>query len=66
MVDEVIKKVIPITYTFSNLDYGTTYTIQIYAVDTLGYESNEEVIEVTTDNYVNPVVNSVTATNVEK
>ncbi len=53
------------TYTFSNLDYGTTYTIQIYAVDTLGYESNEEVIEVTTDNYVNPVVNSVTATNVE-
>ena len=29
-----------------------------------GYESNEETIEVTTDNYVNPVVNSVTATNV--
>ena len=53
------------TYTFSNLDYGTTYTIQIYAVDTLGYESNEEVIEVTTDNYVNPVVNSVTTTNIE-
>ena len=52
------------TYTFSNLDYGTTYTIKVYAKDTLGYESNEEVIEVTTDNYVNPVVNSVTATNV--
>ena len=48
------------TYTFSNLDYGTTYTIQVYAVDSAGYESNEEVIEVTTDNYVNPVVNSVT------
>ena len=52
------------TYTFSNLDNGTTYTFQVYVVDTEGYESNEEVIEVTTDNYVNPVVNSVTATNV--
>ncbi len=52
------------TYTFSNLDNGTTYTFQVYAKDTEGYESNEEVIEVTTDNYVNPVVNSVTATNV--
>ena len=52
------------SYTFSNLDYGTAYTFQVYAVDTEGYESNEEVIEVTTDNYVNPVVNSVTATNV--
>ena len=52
------------TYTFSNLDYGTTYTIQVYAKDTLGYESNEETIEVTTDNYVNPVVNSVTASNI--
>ena len=37
----------------------------MYAKDTLGYESNEEVIEVTTDNYVNPVVNSVTTTNIE-
>ena len=37
----------------------------MYAVDTEGYESNEEVIEVTTDNYVNPVVNSVTTTNIE-
>ena len=53
------------SYTFSNLDYGTAYTFQVYAVDTEGYESNEETIEVTTDNYVNPVVNSVTATNVE-
>ena len=52
------------TYTFSNLNYGTSYTFQVYAVDSEGYESNEEVIEVTTDNYVNPVVNSVTATNV--
>ena len=52
------------TYTFSNLNYGTSYTFQVYAVDTQGYESNEETIEVTTDNYVNPVVNSVTAINV--
>ena len=51
-------------YTFSELTPNTTYTFQVYAVDTLGYESNEETIEVTTDNYVNPVVNSVTATNV--
>ena len=53
------------SYTFSNLDYGTAYTFQVYVVDSQGYESNEETIEVTTDNYVNPVVNSVTATNVE-
>ena len=52
------------SYTFSNLTMNHEYTIQVYAKDTLGYESNEEVIEVTTDNYVNPVVNSVTATSV--
>ena len=51
------------SYTFSNLTMNHEYTIQVYAKDTLGYESNEEVIEVTTDAYVNPVVNSVTATN---
>ena len=53
------------SYTFSNLTDNTKYTFQVYAVDTEGYESNEETIEVTTDAYVNPVVNSVTATNVE-
>ena len=52
------------SYTFSNLTMNHEYTIQVYAKDTLGYESNEETIEVTTDAYVNPVVNSVTATNV--
>ena len=52
------------SYTFSNLTMNHEYTIQVYAKDTLGYESNEETIKVTTDNYVNPVVNSVTATNV--
>ena len=51
-------------YTFSELTPNTAYTFQVYAVDTEGYESNEETIEVTTDNYVNPVVNSVIATNV--
>ena len=52
------------SYKFSNLTMNHEYTIQVYAKDTFGYESNEETIEVTTDNYVNPVVNSVTATNV--
>ena len=52
------------SYTFSNLTMNHEYTIQVYAKDTLGYESNEETIEVTTDNYVNPVVNSVSATNI--
>ncbi len=52
------------SYTFSNLTMNHEYTIQVYAKDTLGYESNEEVIKVTTDNYINPTVNSVTATNV--
>ena len=52
------------SYTFSNLTDNHEYTIQVYAKDTLGYESNEEIVEVTTNAYVNPVVNSVTATNV--
>ena len=52
------------SYKFSNLTMNHEYTIQVYVKDTLGYESNEEVIEVTTDNYVNPVVNSVTTTNI--
>ena len=50
-------------YTFSNLTPNTTYTFQVYAEDIEGYESNEEVVEVTTDNYVNPTVNSVSVTN---
>ena len=52
------------SYTFSNLTDNTKYTFQVYAVDSEGYESNEEIIEVTTDAYVNPVVNSVIATSV--
>ncbi len=51
------------TYTFSNLNYGTTYTFKVYAKDTLGYETNEESIEVTTNAYVNPTVNSITVTS---
>ena len=52
------------SYTFSNLTDNHEYTIQVYAKDTLGYESNEEIVEVTTNAYVNPTVNSVTATSV--
>ena len=51
------------TYTFSNLNYGTTYKFKVYAKDTLGYETNEESIQVTTNAYVNPVVNSITVTD---
>ena len=52
------------SYTFSGLNDNTTYTFKVYAKDTLGYETNEETVQVTTNAYVNPVVNSVTATNV--
>ena len=51
------------TYTFNNLNYGTAYTFKVYAKDTLGYETNEETVQVTTNAYVNPVVNSVTVTD---
>ena len=52
------------SYTFSNLTDNHEYIIKVYAKDTLGYESNEEVVKITTNAYINPVVNSVTATNV--
>ena len=51
------------TYTFTNLNYGTSYTFKVYAKDTLGYETNEETVQVTTNAYVNPVVNSITVTD---
>ena len=51
------------TYTFNNLNYGTAYTFKVYAKDTLGYETNEETVQVTTNAYVNPVVNSITVTD---
>ena len=51
------------TYTFNNLNYGTTYTFKVYAKDTLGYETNEETVQVTTNAYVNPTVNSITVTD---
>ncbi len=51
------------TYTFSNLNYGTTYKFKVYAKDTLGYETNEETVQVTTNAYVNPKVNIVTVTD---
>ncbi len=52
------------TYTFSGLNSNIEYNFQVYVVDTAGYESNEYTLSATTDAYVNPVVNSVTATNV--
>ena len=51
------------TYTFNNLNYGTTYKFKVYAKDTLGYETNEETVQVTTNAYVNPKVNIVTVTD---
>ncbi len=52
------------SYTFSNLTDNTKYTIKVYVLDTAGYESLESEVEVITNAYVNPKVNSVTATNV--
>ena len=50
-------------YTFNELTPNTTYTFKVYAKDTLGYETNEETVQVTTNAYVNPVVNSITVTD---
>ncbi len=51
------------SYTFSGLNDNTTYTFKVYAKDTLGYETNEETVQVTTNAYVNPTVNSITVTS---
>ena len=51
------------SYTFSGLNDNTTYTFKVYAKDTLGYETNEESIQVITNAYVNPTVNSITITD---
>ena len=51
------------TYTFTELTPNTTYTFKVYAKDTLGYETNEESIQVTTNAYVNPTVNNITVTD---
>ena len=52
------------TYTYSGLSSNTEYNIRVYVVDTNGVQSNEYTLSATTDAYVNPVVNSVTATSV--
>ena len=52
------------TYTFERLEMGTEYNIKVYVTDTNGVQSNVYNLSATTDAYVNPVVNSVTATNV--
>ena len=51
------------SYTFSGLNDNTTYTFKVYAKDTLGYETNEETVQVITNAYVNPTVNSITITD---
>ena len=51
------------TYTFTGLTPNTTYKFKVYAKDTLGYETNEETVQVTTNAYVNPTVNSITITD---
>ncbi len=51
------------TYTFSGLSAGTTYNFRVYVVDSDSVKSNEATTSATTT-YVNPKVNSVTATNV--
>ena len=51
------------TYTFNELTPNATYTFKVYAKDTLGYETNEETVQVTTNAYVNPTVNSITITD---
>ena len=40
------------SYTFSGLNDNTTYKFKVYAKDTLGYETNETEITVTTDNLI--------------
>ena len=40
------------SYTFSGLNDNTTYKFKVYAKDTLGYETNETDITVTTDNLI--------------
>ena len=51
------------SYTFSGLNDNTTYKFKVYAKDTLRYETNEETVQVTTNTYVNPTVNSITITD---
>ena len=51
------------TYTFNNLTPGTTYNFKVYVEDNGGIKSNEATTSATTS-YTNPVVTSVTATNV--
>ena len=53
----IINDNIPISttnnsYTFSNLESGTTYNIEVYVVDSLGYESNRASLSVETKNSV--------------
>ena len=48
---------------FNNLTDNTEYTINVKAIDTDGRESNPYTLQVTTDEYVLPVVNNVTTSS---
>ena len=51
----IINNNIPVSttsnsHTFSGLDSGTTYNIEVYVIDSLGYESNRATLSVETNN----------------
>ena len=50
-------------YTFSNLDDNTTYKIYSYGIDKNGIKTNTYETEITTNEYNNPKVNSITHTS---
>ena len=51
------------SYTFSNLDDNTTYKIYSYAIDKNKIKTNIYETEITTNEYNNPKVNSITHTS---
>ena len=48
--DEVPISTTSNTYTFSGLNSATTYNIEVYVIDSLGYESNRATLSVETEN----------------
>ena len=53
----------PSTYTFTNLNEQTTYTIKVKVEDTNGRMSNEYSLSATTDAYKLPTITNVTTTS---
>ena len=52
------------SYTYNNLEPNTEYNFKVYIVDTLGFKSNEYVLKETTNEYINPSVSNVVASNI--